>query len=429
MKILKKFLPSSPDKMLIPCVTLLIIVSTLNSKCDGRLHENIHQPPNEKEENIHHMKLAGWRWEEVHSYLLVALFLLMASFAKIGYHHLEGIHSYVPESCVLIVFGTVIGLLYYMIDIQDQLPFRSEHFFFLLLPPIILESSYSLHDKAFFYNFKTILLYAVFGTVLNILLIGVSLYSMQEILGKYAGYHISLTEGFTFATIVSAVDPVAVLAIFCEIGVNKSLYFLVFGESLLNDAVVITLYNMITTFAALPVISAKDIVIGLFSFFTVSCGGLVIGVIYGAVTALITKTTSTVRVVEPMIVVALAYASYMSAELFHFSGIIALIGCGLVQAEYMVDNIAPNSMTTIKYCTKTASSISDVIIFFYLGRVLVRDDHVWSTGFVAFTTLFCIIYRFFSVFVLTAIANKFIQSTRRINFQEQVLMAYGGELN
>lgn len=169
------------------------------------------------------------------------------------------------------------------------------------------------------------------------------------------------------------------LAIFQELGVNKEIYFLVFGESLFNDAVVITLYNMVTTFAVSRVISTYDVVIGILNFITVSGGGLVIGLLTGAVTALATKVTTDVRVVEPLIVVVLAYFSYVGAELFHFSGIISLIACGLVQSEYVKDNISKRSFTTIKYFTKTLSSIADVIIFFFLGRVLIHPpvEHVW----------------------------------------------------
>ena len=61
-----------------------------------------------------------------------------------------------------------------------------------------------------------------------------------------------------------------------------------------------------------------------------------------------------VRVVEPLIVFGTAYLAYMSAELFHWSGIISLIGCGLTQSHYAFRNISAKSKTTIKFSIKTA---------------------------------------------------------------------------
>lgn len=420
-------------------ITLTILVSSchpfVSKPCDSVNVSNYGNTPffadhefnahnaNKIAEPHHGIKLASWKWNEVEPYFLIATFLLLAAIVKIIYHHLEPVHAHVPESCVLIVLGSLIGLIFHSADYGAHLPFNKQLFFMLLLPPIILESSYSLHDREFFFNLKSILLYAIIGTILNIILVGSSLYLVGQF--NFVPNIPSFLELLTFSTIISAVDPVAVLAIFHEIGVNKSLYFLVFGESLLNDAVVITIYNVITTITNAGSINATDILLGIASFFTVSLGGVSIGILFGILTALMTRTTKRVQVVEPLIVIVLAYLSYICSELFHFSGIIGLICCGLVQSEYMIDNIAPHSLVTIKYFTKTCSSISDVIIFFYLGRVLVRD-HVWNTSFVCFSTLFCIIYRFLSVFLLTLIANKFMQSIKRINFSEQLLMAYGG---
>lgn len=221
-------------------------------------------PVDPEQENSEHPRLSliSWRWVELKGYLVMSIFLLTAAAVKISYHHCHSLHTYVPESCVLIVVGTLVGVVIHLLDAVGTVPqFTSDRFFFILLPPIILESAYSLHDKTFFNNIRTVLLYAIAGTLLNVFLVGASLYVVEQF-GWFGREDIPLVECFTFSTLISAVDPVAVLAIFQELGVNKALYFLVFGESLLNDAVVITLYNMVTTFAVSRVISPWDVFIG-----------------------------------------------------------------------------------------------------------------------------------------------------------------------
>ena len=75
---------------------------------------------------------------------------------------------------------------------------------------------------------------------------------------------------------------------------------------------------------------------------------------------------------EPLAIFGMAYLAYTLAEVFHFSGIVSIIGCGLVQAHYAFKNISKKSYTTVKYFTKTISSTCDCIIFLFLGIAVVK---------------------------------------------------------
>merc|ERR1719483_1380290 len=402
------------------------------------------------------MRLVGWRWMEVKNNLAGMGFILLSGLAKLGFHRAHVISSKVPESCLLIILGVLFGAVLFMfyedecslsqrcLDYSHLIfpKFTPDLFFLYLLPPIILEAAYCLHNKHFFDNIRSILLFAVIGTVINFLLTG-GLIILVQYLGWFSlkeDSHgnigsLSTVEILLFAALISAVDPVAVLAIFQEVGVNPDLYFLVFGESLLNDGVAVVFYKTISAFVQMDnhkpeaiTITADQYVLAFLSFFTIALGGLMIGIIVGLISALMTRTTKDVHIMEPLILLGTGYLAYMGAELFHWSGIISLIGCGLVQAHYSFKNIDRKSITTVNQFIKMASAASDIIIFLFLGMALIKqnkeDTGYWHTGFVVWSIAFCLICRFISVYGLTWIANK--HRVKIINLQEQFIMAYGG---
>ncbi|XP_076365416.1 Na(+)/H(+) exchanger beta-like isoform X1 [Tachypleus tridentatus] len=374
---------------------------------------------------VHGIHVASWKWEYVKTPFIYTTFVIIAGLCKVGYHHADFLSTIIPESCILIILGVAVGTIVYVTGSTSLVPhFTSRAFFLFLLPPIVLESAYSLHDSAFFSNLGTILLYALVGTLLNCFTIGPSLYGLSEA-GVMGPVNIGIIECLVFSALISAVDPVAVLAIFQEIGINKVLYFLVFGESLLNDAVTVVLYTLMVGLSSTPYITAEQIALGGASFLCVSLGGLLIGIVMGVITALVTKQTQHVRVVEPLAMLGIAYLSYLLAEMVHFSGIISIIACGLVQAQYAQFNISKKSYITVKYFIKMLSAVCDTIIFLFLGMVLVSDDHIWQTGFVFWATAMCLIARFCSVYFLTFLANYF-ERLHTIQMTEQFIMAYGG---
>ncbi|KAH8246503.1 hypothetical protein KR038_006584 [Drosophila bunnanda] len=357
---------------------------------------------------------------------IIGIWILSASIAKIGFHMTPKLHLIFPESCLLIVVGVVIGVvLYFCTDVAVS-PLTPNTFFFYMLPPIILDAGYFMPNRLFFDNLGTILLMAVVGTIFNIATIGGSLYAcgMMGIYGENETP--GLMDVFLFASLISAVDPVAVLAVFEEIHVNEILYIVVFGESLLNDAVTVVMYHMMESYneIGLDKIIAQDIASGVGSFFVVALGGTAIGIIWGFLTGLVTRFTDHVRVIEPIFIFVMAYLAYLNAEIFHMSGILAITFCGITMKNYVESNISQKSHTTVKYALKMLSSSAETIIFMFLGVATVNNMHVWNTWFVVLTIAFCSVFRVIGVILLSAIANRF--RLHKLSRVDQFVMSYGG---
>ncbi|KAM7352997.1 na[+]/H[+] hydrogen exchanger 2 isoform 20-T22 [Cochliomyia hominivorax] len=378
----------------------------------------------------HHLDrypLAQVDFKHVKTPFIIGVWILSASIAKIGFHMTPKLHLIFPESCLLIVVGVVIGVVLFFCTNVAVSPLTPNTFFFYMLPPIILDAGYFMPNRMFFDNLGTILLMAVVGTIFNIATIGGSLYAcgLSGIYGSEAETP-KFLDTFIFASLISAVDPVAVLAVFEEIHVNEILYIVVFGESLLNDAVTVVMYHMMEAYNSIGIsnIIAQDVVNGVGSFFVVAIGGTVIGIIWGFLTGLVTRFTDHVRVIEPIFIFVMAYLAYLNAEIFHMSGILAITFCGITMKNYVESNISQKSHTTVKYALKMISSSSETVIFMFLGVATVNNNHVWNTWFVILTILFCSVFRIIGVIVLSAIANRF--RLHKLSRVDQFVMSYGG---
>ncbi|XP_014600953.1 PREDICTED: sodium/hydrogen exchanger 3 isoform X3 [Polistes canadensis] len=382
-------------------------------------NQEIDQPKTEVEYHI-----ISVEFPRVETPFVIGIWIFFASIAKIGFHMAPRLSKIFPESCLLIVVGVVVGLLLFQASSVHVSPLTPDTFFLYMLPPIILDAGYFMPNRLFFDHLGTILLFAVVGTIFNTLSIGASLW----VLGKFNvfGCETPLLDMFLFSALISAVDPVAVLAVFEEIHVNEILYIVVFGESLLNDAVTVVLYHMFETYSEMGPsrIVYTDILSGLASFLVVAIGGTIIGVIWGFATGFVTRFTNQVRVIEPIFIFVMAYLAYLNAEIFHMSGILAITFCGITMKNYVEANISHKSHTTVKYTMKMLSSSSETIIFMFLGVATVNNKHNWNTWFVVMTIVFCSIYRIVGVIVLTALANQF--RLHKLDKVEKFVMSYGG---
>lgn len=385
---------------------------------------------NTSEENIEVPKvaLASWNFEEVSTFLCLALFILLILLMKYVYHKLKWINSYVPESLILLVIGLIFGaIVWYVPEAGPKLKsirLTPSLFFNILLPPIVLESAYSLFNRTFADYFEPIMLFAVMGTVLNFVLIGFGTFGIDVLIGLGEPLiDLSIKEHLLFASLIVAVDPVAVLAIFQDIGVDAGLYYMVFGESLLNDAVTVVLYNIMSAFVAAEQILVKDIFVGIGSFFTVSLGGALVGLILGILSCLITRLSALAGAL-PLIL--MSYIAYMIGDLFGWSGIISMIVCGVFQAAYAFRNLAPLEVILLRNAVEQISSICEAIIFLLLGLEVMATQLIWHTGFIITAVILCLFARTLITFVLSAIVNHNKPKHSNIHWSEQVIISYGG---
>ncbi|XP_035399686.1 sodium/hydrogen exchanger 5 isoform X3 [Cygnus atratus] len=373
-------------------------------------------------------ELLRWQWQEVQVPCLVAAWILVASLAKIVFHLSRKVTSIVPESCLLILLGLGLGGIVLAVAKKAKYQLEPNMFFLFLLPPIVLDSGYFMPSRLFFDNIGAILTYAVVGTLWNSFTTGTALWGLHQAgLMADPGVEAGLMDFLLFGSLISAVDPVAVLAVFEEVHVNETLFIIVFGESLLNDAVTVVLYKVFNSFVELgPAhIHATDYVKGVASFFLVSLGGTAVGLLFAFLLALITRFTKRVRIIEPLFVFLLAYVAYLAAEMVSLSAILAVTFCGICCKKYVEANISQKSRTTVKYTMKTLASSSETIIFMFLGMSAVDTSKwAWDTALVLGTLLFILLFRAVGVVLQTYVLNRFrLIPLDRI---DQVVMSYGG---
>ncbi|XP_070639745.1 sodium/hydrogen exchanger 7 isoform X3 [Bos indicus] len=243
-------------------------------------------------------------------------------------------------------------------DMLRKVTFDPEVFFNILLPPIIFHAGYSLKKRHFFRNLGSILAYAFLGTAVSCFIIGNLMYGvvkLMKIVGQLSD-KFYYTDCLFFGAIISATDPVTVLAIFNELHADVDLYALLFGESVLNDAVAIVLSSSLT---------GADVT----KFTKLHCFPLL----------------------ETALFFLMSWSTFLLAEACGFTGVVAVLFCGITQAHYTYNNLSVESRSRTKQLFEVLHFLAENFIFSYMGLALFTfQKHVFSPVFIigAFVAIF-----------------------------------------
>ncbi|XP_053311167.1 sodium/hydrogen exchanger 7 isoform X2 [Spea bombifrons] len=318
-------------------------------------------------------------------------------------------------------------------DMLRKLTFDPEVFFNILLPPIIFHAGYSLKKRHFFRNIGSILVYAFFGTALSCFIIGNLMYGVVKLMALVGQLHgkFYYTDCLFFGAIISATDPVTVLAIFNDLRADVDLYALLFGESVLNDAVAIVLSSSIVayqptgershTFDAAAFFKSVGVFLGIFS------GSFVMGVCTGVATALVTKFTKLhcFPLLETALFFLLSWSTFLLAEACGFTGVVAVLFCGITQAHYTHNNLSPESRNRTKQLFEVLHFLAENFIFSYMGLALFTfQKHVFSPIFIVSAFVAVFVGRAAHIYPLTFLLN--LGRRHKIGWNLQHMLMFSG---
>ncbi|XP_077463077.1 sodium/hydrogen exchanger 7 [Stigmatopora argus] len=317
-------------------------------------------------------------------------------------------------------------------DMLRKVTFDPEVFFNILLPPIIFHAGYSLKKKHFFRNLGSILTYAFLGTAISCFVIGNLMYGvvkLMQVLGQLSD-KFYYTDCLFFGAIISATDPVTVLAIFNELHADGDLYALLFGESVMNDAVAIVLSSSILAyqprganthmFDAAAFFKSVGVFLGIFS------GSFMMGAVTGVVTALVTKFTKLhcFPLLETALFFLMSWSTFLLAEACGFTGVVSVLFCGITQAHYTYNNLSLESTKRTKQLFEVLHFLAENFIFSYMGLALFTfQNHIFSPIFIAGAFIAIFLGRAFNIYPLSFLLNLGRRHKIKGNFQHMMMFA------
>lgn len=278
---------------------------------------------------------------------ITVLLLLIATLVGIAARRLR-----VPYTVGLVLVGTGLAL-FSQLDITVQ----PELILGILVPPLVFEAAFHLPIQDLRRNLRPILSLATVGVLLTTFIVAIIV---------YFGAGLPLPYAIVFGAIISATDPVAVVALFRAIGVPKRLQVLLEGESLLNDGTAIVVYKLAIAAAIAGTFSLAQ---GISGFFVIAGMGLLIGLLLGWMASLLISRIDD-YLIETSITFVLAYGAYIVAETFHFSGVLAVVAAGLVCGSAGPRGMSATTRIVVFNFWEFISFLANSFVFLLIGLVI-----------------------------------------------------------
>jgi sodium/hydrogen exchanger 8 len=388
---------------------------------------------------------------DVSTEILIVVFLLILASAG-GQALRKSGHKYLQEAGLTVLIGMAAGLFFKLTGVTYFLTALTEHFsglfVLLLLPPIIFESGYNMNKKYFLKNSGTILVYSFLGTFIAMFSSSFMFWCCGQI-----GFSQAFTwkEAFAFGALISATDPVSVLACFKEMDADVHLNAIIFGESIFNDAIAIVMYNIVMNVGEGDTSVGTDIFKGIGDFFLIFIGSLFMGSIFALMIAFVLKRSSNSilddqldedlsyrqkvllaksgALTEISMMILAPLVAYFVAGGMQLSGIVAILLNGIFLNYYAKPNITPAARKITKMLYEVIAHGAETIVFLFLGIGLFTIEtpfKVMGWGTLVCTIINLNVARFLNIWVCTFLANRQRSENSKLNLKTQFVMWFGG---
>lgn len=307
--------------------------------------------------------------------------------------------------------------------------------FYLFLPTLIFESAYNMSIRKVYENKWAITALSVISLLISAFFVSGALYFIFSFL---LGIEVPFMLWLLFGALISATDPVAVLALFKEYGAPRRLTLLFEGESLFNDGTAVALFFVILAIITTPVISPAVVVNGAFVFLCMVVGGIVFGMVMGAIFSKILEKSSTNEFIAISLMIVSAHLTFIFTDLISehlgelthglikLSPIISTTMAAMVIGNYGRYKVSPKADEFIEKFWGQFAFLANSLIFILIGLIFASINIPLGLmlGPIVITVLVVAFGRALSIYPVVALLNAF-KFEENIPRPWQHLLAWG----